>query len=184
MDFFAEYFSVVCDVIRASDTTFITRAADMIRNCHARGNKIIVAGNGGSAAIASHVAVDLTKIAGIRAITFNEADLITCFANDFGYENWVAHALRFYADKGDIAILLSSSGCSPNMIRAAETAKQIGLEVITLTGFDAGNPLRNTGGDLNLWIDNRLYNIVESVHQLWLLSVIDLIAGNYPEGHE
>ena len=61
--------------------------------------KIIFCGNGGSAAMASHCAVDLTKNAGIRAINFNEADLITCFANDFGYENWISSALKFYAKK-------------------------------------------------------------------------------------
>ena len=58
----------------------------------AAGKKVIIAGNGGSAAMASHVAVDFTKAAGIRAINFNEADLITCFSNDYGYEHWVAQA--------------------------------------------------------------------------------------------
>ena len=51
--------------------------------------KVILVGNGGSAAMASHVSVDLTKICKIRAVNFNEADLLTCFANDYGYENWV-----------------------------------------------------------------------------------------------
>jgi len=75
-----------------------------------KGRKVILVGNGGSAAIASHVAVDLTKAARVRAINFNEADLITCFANDYGYEHWVEKALGAYADPGDLAILISSSG--------------------------------------------------------------------------
>mgnify|MGYP000315382243 FL=1 len=66
------------------------------------GKKIIIAGNGGSAAIASHVSVDFTKQGGIRTINFNEADLITCFANDYGFENWVAKAVEFYGDQGDV----------------------------------------------------------------------------------
>ena len=58
--------------------------------------KIVILGNGGSAAIASHVSVDLTKQCGIRAINFNEADLITCFANDYGHDNWMKEALKKY----------------------------------------------------------------------------------------
>ena len=75
--------------------------------------------------MASHVTVDFTKAAGIRAVNFNEADLLTCFANDYGYENWVAKALEFYADEGDLAmILISSSGQSPNMLNGAKQAKE------------------------------------------------------------
>ncbi len=67
-------------------------------------------GNVGSAAIASHASIDFTKSAGIRGITFNESSLLTCFSNDSGYENWVARALQFYADKNDLVFLISSSG--------------------------------------------------------------------------
>ena len=77
--------------------------------------------------MASHVAVDFTKAAGIRAINFNEADLLTCFANDYGYENWVVKALEFYADEGDLVILVSSSGQSPNMLNGAKQAKEMKL---------------------------------------------------------
>ena len=59
------------------------------------------------------MAVDLTKASGIRAVNFNEADLITCFANDYGYEHWVEKALDFYADPKDVVILISSSGSHP-----------------------------------------------------------------------
>src|SRR3990170_4820011 len=101
------------------------------------GKKVILAGNGGSAAIASHCAVDFTKCANIRCINFNEADLITCFANDYGYENWLAKALEFYADDGDMIILISSSGKSANMVRAAEYSSARGLKLVTFTGFAA-----------------------------------------------
>ena len=139
-----------------------------------RRGKVVLAGNGASAAIASHVAVDLTKTARIRAVNFNEADLITCFANDYGYENWVAKAIDFYADPGDLVVLISSSGTSPNIVNAAERARGAGLSLVTLSGFDGGNPLRALG-DLNLWVNSRSYNIVETAHQLWLLAAIDLI---------
>ena len=141
-----------------------------------KGNKVLIAGNGGSAAMASHVSVDLTKQAGIRTVNFNEADLITCFANDYGYENWVAKAIEFYGDKGDVAILISSSGKSPNMINAAIQAKSMKIKVITLTGFENDNPLRQFG-ELNFWVDSRAYNVIENIHQIWLLMVCDLILG-------
>lgn len=141
----------------------------------ARGAKIILAGNGASAAIASHVAVDLTRTAGIRAITFNEADLITCLGNDHGYEHWVAKAIELYGDVGDVAVLISSSGRSPNVINAAATARANGLGVITFSGFDADNPLRGRG-DLNLWVNSRSYNVIETIHQSWLLAAVDNIA--------
>jgi D-sedoheptulose 7-phosphate isomerase len=121
------------------------------------------------------VAVDLTKAAGIRAINFNEADLITCFANDYGYEHWVEKALESYADNKDLVILISSSGKSPNMINAAKKAKAMGLAVITLTGFREDNDLKKVG-DINLWVNNSHYNTVEGAHQAWLLSIIDEIA--------
>jgi D-sedoheptulose 7-phosphate isomerase len=82
-----------------------------------KNNKIIIVGNGGSASIAAHAAVDFTKVLKIRSITFNESNLITCFANDYGYENWVKKAIEFYALKGDILILISSSGKSQNLIK-------------------------------------------------------------------
>ena len=140
-------------------------------------NKVIIAGNGGSSAIASHVAVDFTKLNNIRSINFNEADLITCFANDYGYENWLAKAIEFYSKKNDLVILVSSSGKSLNIIRAAKKTKELKLQLITLTGFGKNNPLKKIG-DLNFWVDSRAYNIIENTHLIWLLAVNDLIYGN------
>ena len=146
----------------------------MVLEAHQSNKKIIIVGNGGSAAMASHVAVDFTKAAGIRAINFNEADLLTCFANDYGYEHWVTKALEFYADTGDLAILISSSGKSPNMLNGARQAKESGLSLITVSGFSPDNPLRKLG-DLNLWVNSKTYNIVEMTHSVLLLSVVYII---------
>ena len=152
-----------------------------LEKCHAANRKTIIAGNGGSAAIASHCAVDFTKNAGIRCINFNEADLITCLANDFGYERWLAKALEFYADDGDVLILISSSGESVNLLRAAEYARTRRLPIVTFTGFAPNNRLRKLG-ELSFWVDSRAYNIIEMTHQIWLLAVCDLIIGaaEYP----
>lgn len=134
------------------------------------------AGNGASAAIASHAAVDFTKQAGVRASTFNEADLITCFANDYGYDRWMAKAVEFYAKPGDAIVLISCSGKSPSVVNAADAAKTMGHKVVTFTGFAADNPLKMRG-DVNFWLDSRAYNIIECVHMIWITTVVDLIIG-------
>ena len=147
----------------------------------AQGKKVLVAGNGASAAIASHIAVDFTKQAGVRTVNFNEADLITCLANDYGYENWVSKAIEFYIDPGDLVILISSSGTSQNIVNAAEYAKSNDYKLVTFTGFYDNNALKQFG-DLNFWVDSRAYNIIENTHQIWLLMVCDMIVGQieYP----
>lgn len=171
---FNEYFRKMADAIMNVEEMKLERSVAMVRTAASRGGKVILTGNGASAAIASHVAVDLTKTSGIRAVNFNETDLITCFANDYGYEHWVEKALDFYADPGDVAILISSSGQSANMLNAALKAKAIGLPVITLSGFHEDNSLRKSG-DINFWVDSSQYNVIETVHQAWLLAVVDKI---------
>ena len=143
--------------------------------------KILIFGNGGSAAIASHVSVDLTKNAKIRTVNFNESDLITCFSNDYGYERWVEKAIDFYADKNDLVVLISSSGKSKNMINACKAAKRKKIKAISLTGHTENNPL-SKATDLSLWINSKAYNFIENTHQIWLLTICDLIIGKreYP----
>ena len=139
--------------------------------------KVLIFGNGGSAAIASHVSVDLTKNARLRCLNFNEADLITCFSNDYGYERWIEKAIDFYAESKDVLILISSSGKSPNMINACKAARNKKIsKIITFTGHDDNNPLSKLG-DINFWINNKAYNFVENIHQVWLLTIVDLIIG-------
>lgn len=138
------------------------------------GKKVILAGNGGSAAMASHVAVDITKNAGIRATTFNEYDLITTLANDYGYENWISKGIEFYYNPGDIVVLISASGESKNVLNAAKTALTLGLQTITFSGFKDNNPLK-TLGDINLWVNSKIYNVVEMTHHIWLLAIVDMI---------
>jgi len=172
--FLQNYFNEFSNQLRASEIAQLAKAGELIDSIRDSKSKVILAGNGGSAAIASHVAVDLTKAAGVRAVNFNEADLITCLANDYGYENWIAKALDFYADSGDLVILVSSSGQSPNILIGAARAKESNLKLITFSGFNSDNPLRESG-DLNFWVDSFSYNIVEMTHQIWLLSIVDLL---------
>ena len=176
MDFFSQYFQIMTDAVGQFDSKLLQQAKNLILQKKAEGKKVIIVGNGGSAAMASHVSVDLTKVGGVRAINFNEADLLTCFANDFGYENWVTKALEYYSDPGDLVILISSSGKSPNMTKAAEAAKKMKLALITFSGFSPDNPLRKLG-DINFWVDSKGYNIVEMTHHIWLLALVDAIVG-------
>ena len=138
--------------------------------------KLIFAGNGASAAISAHAAVDFTKQAKVRGITFNEADLITCYSNDFGYENWMSEAIKSYYNINDVVVLTSVSGESPSTVNAAKTAKDLGLKVVTFSGKSIENSLKSIG-DINFWVDSRAYNIVECIHMIWVTTVIDSIVG-------
>ena len=148
-----------------------------VLEARAAGGKLMLAGNGASASIASHLATDFSKQGGVRAMAFNDANLITALGNDCGYENWIAKALDFYADKDDVLILISSSGKSPNVVKAAQRGKELGLYVAAFTGFAKDNPL-GAIADINLWADSRAYNIVECTHMIWLAAVIDLLIGS------
>jgi len=172
--YFLSYFGDMATSVRSVDTGSLIAAADLIRKRSASGGKIIIVGNGGSAAMASHVSVDLTKAARIRAINFNEADLLTCYSNDYGYDMWVDKALESYADKSDVAILISSSGKSPNIINGVAAAHRLGLSTVTFSGFGSDNPLRNLG-HINFWCNSDKYNVVEMTHHIWLLSIVDFI---------
>lgn len=154
----------------------ITRLKDRIAEARDAGRKLMLAGNGASASIASHLATDFSKQGRVRAMAFNDANLITALGNDCGYESWIAKALDFYADKDDILILISSSGKSPNVVKAAQRGKELGLYVAAFTGFAKDNPL-GAVSDINFWVYSRSYNIVECTHMIWLTAVVDLLIG-------
>ena len=177
LTFYLEDFS---DLVKPNEETVekLAEVADLLKNVNSAGKKTLIFGNGGSAAIASHFSVDLTKNAGLRCVNFNEADLITCFANDYGFERWVEKAVDFYGDEGDLLIVISSSGSSKNMLNGVKAARKGNFKaVVTLSGFAEDNPLRQLG-DINLWINSRAYNFVENIHQVWLLAIVDLIIGS------
>ncbi len=173
---FADYLSRYRDSIHQPGAyDRLVELKNLILSTRREERKLIIAGNGGSAAIASHCAVDFTKQAGVRCINFNEADLITCLANDFGYEWWLQRAISFYGDPGDTVILISSSGKSPNIINAARYSVENGMHVVTFSGFAEDNILRKLG-HINLWVDSSSYNVVEMTHHIWLLAVCDMIS--------
>ena len=179
-EFLTSYLNDFSDLVKPDEKIIdqLGKVADLIKVISAKGNKVLIFGNGGSAAISSHFSVDLTKNAGVRCVNCNEADLITCFANDYGYERWVEKAVDFYGDEGDLLIVISSSGSSKNMLNGVKAARNGNFNaVVTFTGFADENPLRQLG-DINLWADSKAYNFIENIHQVWLLAIVDLIIGS------
>ncbi|MDD5679119.1 MAG: SIS domain-containing protein [Kiritimatiellae bacterium] len=151
------------------------RMIEMIVGCRSAGKKVIFIGNGGSAAIASHEALDSWKNAGIRAMAFNDAALLTCVSNDCGYEAVFAKPIEMFADHGDLLIAISSSGKSASIINGVKAAVDKGGRIITLSGFQLSNPLRKMG-QLNLYVPSDSYGHVEIIHHSICHYVYDMIA--------
>ncbi len=138
-----------------------------------RKNKFIyVFGNGGSSSIANHFGSDLIKQLNLKNINFNNDNLLTCFANDFGWDNWISNCIKRFIKKDDLIFLISSSGNSQNMINAAKVAKSKKAIIVTLTGFNGNNKLSKLG-HMNLIANSKNFNIIENTHQIWLLLLID-----------
>jgi D-sedoheptulose 7-phosphate isomerase len=140
---------------------------------------VYVIGNGGSAGIASHFSTDLMRTLGLASQTLYDSNLITCLSNDLGYENVFSYQLLKLLKPSDLLIAISSSGKSPNILRAVEAASTKSTPVITLSGFSKENPLRKTGL-LNFWIDSFDYGLVETTHFFQLHTVIDYAKNTIP----
>lgn len=175
--FLSNYYTKCSDILLHTDVTQqVIDAKRVILQTKKDGKKVIFVGNGASASISNHASLDFTKQGKVKSVNFNESAFITAFANDYGYENWVSKALEHYAEQGDTLILISCSGASPNVVNAAKYANENNINLITFTGFSSKNPLK-TLGDVNFWLDSKAYNIIEGIHQIWLLSICDLIIG-------
>jgi D-sedoheptulose 7-phosphate isomerase len=152
----------------------IARFSTLLRDARRRGGNVYLIGNGGSAAVASHIANDFCNVAGLRATGLLDHSALTCFANDYGYDNVYSERLERMARPGDVLVAISSSGESENIVRAARAVRQRGGTPATLTGFGTGNRLRRLG-DLNFWIDSDDYGLVEVGHLFMLHHLVDNI---------
>jgi len=152
----------------------LEQAANIILKANSLGNKIFFIGNGGSAAVASHKALDYWMMGKIHATAFSDSANLTCISNDFGYENVFAKQLESFANNGDVLIAISSSGNSENIVFAAETARRRGCHVFTFSGFKETNRLRNIG-NLNFYTPVSHYNKVESLHLLLCDCILEII---------
>ena len=131
-------------------------------------------GNGGSSAIASHMTADFMKNGGMNTYSLYDNAVTTCMGNDYGYEYIFSRPMEFLVREGDLLVAISSSGNSQNIINAIEVAKTKGASVITLTGFLPDNRAKQLG-DINVYVPCEKYGIVESIHNLILQQVVDMI---------
>jgi D-sedoheptulose 7-phosphate isomerase len=140
------------------------------------GGMQFMCGNGASATLSNHMALDWTKNAGVKTMSFNDSALLTALGNDVGYEEVFSAPLRWYAKAGDQLVTISSSGNSPNVLRALEAAREMSLSIVTLSGLSPGNSSRKLG-DVNFYVPAKTYGIVESVHQVLLHLCLDRFMG-------
>jgi phosphoheptose isomerase len=142
----------------------------LLDGAYGRGAQLYVCGNGGSASISNHLACDHSKGAQtdtdlrpkVVSLSTN-METITAIANDISYDEIFVYQLRTLAEKGDVLLTISSSGDSENVVRAAQWAKENGLDVISFTGFEGGRTAELA--TVNLHVDGDNYGVVEDVHQ-------------------
>ena len=133
-------------------------------------------GNGASACMASHMAVDWTKNAGVRASVYNDVAFVTAIGNDIGYDQVFAQPVTWYGRSGDLLTTISSSGNSPNVVRAIAAAQQKGMRVVTFSGMRPDNASRRSG-DLNFYVPGWTYGMIECAHQVLLHAWLDCFMG-------
>jgi len=151
--------------------SFILACVEIIKPAR----RVLFIGNGGSNAICSHMMEDYMKIAGKQTLSFSDPALITCFANDYGYEFALEKWVEFNFQEGDVLVAISSSGSSSNILNAVKMHNQKGGITLTLSGFDAENPLSKMG-DQNFVMTEKNYGIVETFHQVVLHAILDELA--------
>ena len=149
----------------------MAKAVDLVLSLR-KGGKALLIGNGGSAAIVSHMHNDLSKMVGVRAMCLTETPLMTALANDDGYETVFHKPISMWADKGDVLIAVSSSGESNNIVNAAAEAAARGCRLLTMTGFKPGNRLRQMG-DVNIFVPDLSYGYVEMTHSVLAHCITD-----------
>ena len=150
-------------------------AVTLLQEIKVKGNKVLLIGNGGSAALVAHMQNDLCKCNHIRSMVFTEASLLTALTNDEGYDIAYAYQIGLWAEEGDLLLAVSSSGQSENIIQAARVARQRGMKILGFSGFGTENALRQMG-DINIYIPSTSYGMVEIGHSLLCHYLTDRIA--------
>jgi D-sedoheptulose 7-phosphate isomerase len=149
----------------------------MTRSMQQRDGQLFIVGNGGSAAMASHMVTDAIALAHLRANALNDPTMITAAANDLSFEQTFALQLEHLARTGDLVIAISQSGHSPNIVRAVEASHARGIPTVTLTSMRPDNRCR-AAGDLNFFVPLTRYGLAQSAHQIvlhyWFDQYMDL----------
>ena len=165
----SQWIAEAAGVLRSIDVTAVARAIDLLLNVRARGGVIYTAGNGGSAATASHLALDLQKAArnpgenGTRAVSLSDSvGLITAWGNDSGFDRIFAEQLAVLARPGDGLVVISVSGSSPNLIALLDTAREQDVVSVGLLGRDGGQARERV--DVPVVVRSDDYGWVETAH--------------------
>jgi D-sedoheptulose 7-phosphate isomerase len=169
-DYLDAYAEMIAAGWRSVDRAAVRRASEVLARAYQEGRQVFACGNGGSAAIADHLENDHLKgihrdtdlSPQVRSLAAN-ISLLTAVANDFGYDEVFAFPLARLSRQGDVLMTISSSGNSPNIIKAIECANTRGLTSIALTGFDGGRARQL--GQISLHVDIGNYGVVEDIHQ-------------------
>ena len=162
------------DYIKALNDISINEEFSYFKKYWELTSKIIILGNGGSNAVASHISQDYVKFHKKKSLVFSDPSMLTCFINDFGMENAFQKFIEFHADKDTLVILISSAGESKNIINCSKYCEDHKISYGILTGFNSNNTLRKISKNA-LWdyhIDSSDYGIVECVHQIFLHGVV------------
>jgi D-sedoheptulose 7-phosphate isomerase len=157
------------------DTAIVT-VVDRAAEVKAQKGRVFFVGNGGSAAIASHMAADWLKNGGFSALCFNDASQLTCLGNDLGVEKIFSVPIEQHGREGDLLMAISSSGNSQNILAAVRAARRIKARVVTLSGFEPQNLLRKLG-DVNFWVPDSHYGFVEIGHLMLCHAILDIAMG-------
>lgn len=162
----------VCKQYEYSDG--VRQVTELIKQCKVERGCLYICGNGGSAGIAQHMTADFMKNGGLRTHDMYGQSTITCISNDLTYEYVFCKQLEMLADAKDILIAISSSGESENIVKAVDTMRLLGGKVITFTGFKPQNRI-GMMGDFNIYVPIEHYGMVESIHNLVLQQLVDII---------
>lgn len=164
------------DGSRMSCPEAIDWAVHQLANTRENDGKVMFVGNGGSAAIASHMAIDYSKNGQFSALAFNDGASLTCLANDLGYDQVFAHPISMLGKPVDLLVAISSSGQSQSILNAVQAARSKAMTVLTLSGFEDNNPLRSIG-NVNLYIPDSSYGFVEISHLALCHAILDNAMG-------
>lgn len=151
-----------------------TQKLEILKQLITSKRDILIIGNGGSNAIASHIAQDYTKVLRKKTLSFSDSSRLTCYMNDYGVDNAYSKFIEHFVEKNSLVILISSSGNSPNVINAAKYCDDNNIDFIILSGFSSDNKLNSYSAKsiLDFWVNSNDYGIVEIIHEIILHSII------------
>ena len=175
-EFFDNYFKNLKNLIRKIQINELEKYFKLFTKVKKNKSKIMIFGNGAGASIASHVATDFTKNAKVPAMSFDSSTYLTCLSNDYGYDKVVVKTINHFYKKNDLIILLSASGNSANMVKAAKYCNKKSIQYLSISGFSRTNQLNKISKN-KIWINSISWNLIEISQLSILLSYVDKIIG-------